>query len=1126
MRRISLFLLLVPGLFALNNSVTIYEATGAAQPGRPISAARWFARGEILHFPAPYLLGGVAITPWQADVKTRWSDGSVQFAIVSFRWDLPPNGKVTAEFRDSTDSSSSPGNSGLSAAELLAFNGGHWGAKIETTANSVVEGADARSMLSALGAASDQVRCWLCGPVVTQMIVEDRTTARSFDWGYQGSPVTVHATPDYTSGTFTSNGHGFVNGNRVWFSVDTSAAWYTSPIPAGLTSGKVYYIVNATANTFQISTTQGGPPAAFTNNGTLPLFALQPYLDVPWRAADSTHQSLHPIFVITAYAGWPGVRTEYILENTWIDRVQDQWFSAVKLYSGSGNATVAADMEPFAFASRTRWRKICWDGTAPAGEPACGSATAVITPRPKGIEVDYNLPYMVYSGAMMPYDTTRQNVAFLVAGNYQYWLTAKGSDGRNDATLGDIAASPTPGTVSAVGVYPREQYQTGGGPQIGLIPSLQALHLYVMGDATQSITTRQQSAELAIDANYSQSYWSTHYREGDSTKKYLSVYEEPPQATGAFGRPVSVSARPTFTSTFGGSGTRPADAMTVVGPVREVISVGTGGDGYDAQATFLSPNNGEVQQFSSDKAHSFLPIWYSYLMLGDWYAMEETQYWGAWYATAADPDCNPGNRDEAGRHEAWAVGEMIGNARSLAWQMRGLGYSYAATPTEDPYYLPLRNYFLSKLRNSLYYLEGIMDVQDGLFAKNYPDYTAWDCSSWNNNTITLPGHLYDDPWNLWAWGRCNQGWGQSNPMHFPWAYFPSVDSSQGAGWIDNSKSGNIVATYMFMYQDHVIEYLSRLGIADAETFAQQDYRRLFIDSVKDYNFMMSAYKLPGVDQSGHVFPSWTATRAALTPPFQAMNEWCQGGSQDSIPPNCGDFPADMTHSYQHMYVAALVLTDGDTGWLGGTGSAAAVWAKANETYQENYGLAGYTSPNVDPRWGWISQFVRNVQVLPGRTQTLMKWSSFSTDPCKVGISAAGFASSDDTGDSSVTLDVKLGRFVAWGLVPGATYHYRITCGPSGGTVRAAGSFTTATTGRAFSAPLHLQAPASLNAASAIVDYGDTPDLGATTGPIACTGGCSVQIPATGGVALYYRVRYLNSSGQAIPAGSGVQVVVL
>lgn len=64
---------------------------------------------------------------------------------------------------------------------------------------------------------------------------------------------------DPSSYTFTSLGHGYVNTNKVVFYGDT--------VPAGLTEGTVYYIVSATANTFQVAAASGGSPIQFTTSG-------------------------------------------------------------------------------------------------------------------------------------------------------------------------------------------------------------------------------------------------------------------------------------------------------------------------------------------------------------------------------------------------------------------------------------------------------------------------------------------------------------------------------------------------------------------------------------------------------------------------------------------------------------------------------------------------------------------------------------------------------------------------------------------------------------------------------------------------------------------------------------------
>ena len=61
----------------------------------------------------------------------------------------------------------------------------------------------------------------------------------------------------------TSNAHGLVNGNKIVLTT-------TDTLPAGLSTGTVYYVVQVTTNTFKVSTEPGdsGPEVDITDTGT------------------------------------------------------------------------------------------------------------------------------------------------------------------------------------------------------------------------------------------------------------------------------------------------------------------------------------------------------------------------------------------------------------------------------------------------------------------------------------------------------------------------------------------------------------------------------------------------------------------------------------------------------------------------------------------------------------------------------------------------------------------------------------------------------------------------------------------------------------------------------------------
>ncbi len=87
------------------------------------------------------------------------------------------------------------------------------------------------------------------------------STARYDDTVLQSSVAeSVTGTVTIASpGVWTSNGHGYANGDAVTFT--TSGA-----LPTGLTAGTVYYIISAAANSFNVSATSGG--AAINTSGS------------------------------------------------------------------------------------------------------------------------------------------------------------------------------------------------------------------------------------------------------------------------------------------------------------------------------------------------------------------------------------------------------------------------------------------------------------------------------------------------------------------------------------------------------------------------------------------------------------------------------------------------------------------------------------------------------------------------------------------------------------------------------------------------------------------------------------------------------------------------------------------
>lgn len=181
----------LPGLIALlsltnlsaappSNAVTITNRAGIAETNHPFTISRVFAQGEILQF-AQARVNGTPVTS-QCDVKTRWSDGSLKHAIISFVANMPASGTVTVDFVNQT----SGNNTG--AMDRTAMLAANWGAQIEVTNGSTLT-ASARQILTdwAGTSADKRVTYWLQGPICTQVILEDRSATMAYDIGFNAT---------------------------------------------------------------------------------------------------------------------------------------------------------------------------------------------------------------------------------------------------------------------------------------------------------------------------------------------------------------------------------------------------------------------------------------------------------------------------------------------------------------------------------------------------------------------------------------------------------------------------------------------------------------------------------------------------------------------------------------------------------------------------------------------------------------------------------------------------------------------------------------------------------------------------------------------------------------------------
>jgi len=157
----------------LRNVLTLRDASGGGARDYPLRIGRPFMQGEIAGAPQAVL--GDTRLPTQADVKTRWPDGSVQHAILSFVVPrIPALGAATIGFVNQAAATAAP----MDVRQMLApeFD---FDAVLQIAQESETRSASARAMLAA-----GDFTVWCQGPIATTVVIADHSAARKYDIGF------------------------------------------------------------------------------------------------------------------------------------------------------------------------------------------------------------------------------------------------------------------------------------------------------------------------------------------------------------------------------------------------------------------------------------------------------------------------------------------------------------------------------------------------------------------------------------------------------------------------------------------------------------------------------------------------------------------------------------------------------------------------------------------------------------------------------------------------------------------------------------------------------------------------------------------------------------------------------
>jgi hypothetical protein len=281
-----------------------------------------------------------------------------------------------------------------------------------------------------------------------------------------------------------------------------------------------------------------------------------------------------------------------------------------------------------------------------------------------------------------------------------------------------------------VGMLAAYMPTTGGRPDIGPLPQWGAMYLLSMDKRAKDVTLG--TGDLAGS-------WSIHYRDKNTDE------------------PVSLSDYP-YMTLLGHAG----DALNPVTKLSESFPI-CGGD----CSTPMTP----------DGAHQPSMAYLPYLLTGDYYYLEELQFWANWNALRANP-----------YYRGFTQGLLLWDeVRGQAWSLRTLGQAAYITPDNHP----LKQYFTNQLAQNLAWYNatytnanpnplGFIDGS-GQYAFNAFAYTTWAGAQ----TGIAP---WQDDFFTWSVGNLAElGFDDARPLLMWKAKFPvGRMTASGYCWVDAS----------------------------------------------------------------------------------------------------------------------------------------------------------------------------------------------------------------------------------------------------------------------------------------------------------------------------------------------------
>lgn len=903
----------------------IYEGDRVTLAGNSSVANGTYTAANLQVSGAFTLIGATSSGTNASGTITAPDYGSLMTAFITYGVTISANAVVQVDYV----SDSNPCHLGnqamcdaaaLTQSTMLSFNSSGWGAEIDTSANlgACAGQANARTMMGA-GA----WRYYLKGPLLTQAIIEDRSTALAYDFGCKDLYTTVTTQfPDITASSttltvadtseFTTLGFpqtivvqniasvstnnsaeimtvtaaptsttltvlrgqsgtialtlypgsvvritGVSAGNaNSWLERPLGQTGYTSSNPAtcsqttlsstGTSIASNYGVTDLFSTldtslpyTIQVDSEQmtvasrslrnlngltrgvNGPAVAHPSCSWI--FA-QPFISNWVTAPSNMYKSLHPVIIATFYtiggSQWPGVDEQFILENDWFGKMQDQYY-ALTIKTGAGLSTNKVNGDIVPHKANTRWRRRFWDGTAPGGTDCpYGTQTGC------GVAIDHNLAYMAYSQVIPNYDP----VTYSEANSPTMFQTEINSLETNYCSTYPTSylnlCPSNPARLGAAydytGYFAPDETQPGGRGENSPITRWGADYLYAF-PVTSSAFIQNNLIAHEISESYDTVVelmdWNTR---DDNTTDYFDDLNQ----TLAFGRVLSRDAYPTLGAPLAVSSWFISSATNYPTPVGIMTNL-------------IGAQSRTADQWNPDTNHQGQLEVVSYLTTGDYYYLEGIQMVGSVDTRVA----GVGN-GATGGHNQWAIVNPEGTStRGMAWTLRPIVMAAALSPDNSPE----KRYFNQKYAYNMAVYEGSMGITTGY---------------WNDPTST----------SKWYWGHntLNQTPSIGNPLNLfhPWGGTSTASASGSSDFVPNvAPPGNYPVSVCWeeapWQQGFVISVLGMahdLGLGEGEPVRQSNATYLinFVNQAASY--VSTTYPSPPKLKGYLVASEYVATR--------------------------------------------------------------------------------------------------------------------------------------------------------------------------------------------------------------------------------------------------------------------------